>query len=78
MCDDVMRQVMKKLELETPPFMLKRLVKVNIGEEKGKNVLHVEGVDTEGTPYSLFSKVVAKIGASTNTLEKEPFNVFDR
>ncbi len=76
MCDDVMRLTMQKVGLEVPPFMLKRTVKVKmVGDPKGKKLLSVEGVDSDGTPYSLFKKALLDFEKSSITVEKEPFSV---
>ena len=75
MCDDVMTRTMKKLELEPKQFVLKRLVKVGFADDKGRKVLKAQGVDSEGTPYSLFSRVDFKIGTKATTISKEPFVV---
>jgi len=57
-CDDVMELLMKKLDLQIPEFRLIRKVRIKV--EDGVNhfkTLTVRGVDCEGRPYSLFTKV---------------------
>lgn len=73
MCDDVMARVMKKLELNVDPFALKRYIRISKTSEKGKNAIKVYGIDSEGTPYSLFSKVEFKIAGKVYEYKKEPF-----
>ena len=75
MCDDVMRLVMQKLGLEVSPFKLQRRVKVSLVPASKPPLLRVEGIDSDGTPYSLFSKVSVQFGTTTHSHEKEPFDV---
>lgn len=78
MCDDVMKLLMSKLELVVPPFKLKRRVKIVLASEdkpKSKQVLHVEGIDSDGTPYTLFTKVELALGKTSLSSAKEPFTV---
>ncbi len=75
MCDDVMRLVMQKLGLEVSPFKLKRRVRISHVTAAKPHILRIEGIDTDGTPYSLFSKVSAQFGPTTTAHEKEPFEV---
>lgn len=81
MCDEVIKLVMQKLGIEVQPFKLKRRVKISlrdIAKPKPGKALHVEGIDVDGTPYSLFSKVVAVINKEAQTSEKEPFIVIKK
>lgn len=57
MCDDVMVKLMEKLKIEIPEFTLKRYVKMS---KISKDKIKVEGVDYDGTPYSLFKSVSLK------------------
>jgi len=54
LCDDVMIKLMNKLEIPIPEFTLKRHVKI---QKTTKDKVKVEGVDSDGTPYSLFKSV---------------------
>jgi hypothetical protein len=63
--DDVMRAVMQRLNIEIPPFILHRRVKIIREPSK----LEVQAVDFDGTPASIFSVVC--IGP--NEIDKEPF-----
>jgi len=66
-CDEFLTLVMKYLELEIPPFTLRRRVVVEYKKEK--NVLQVLGIDIDETPASIFYAV--EIGETY--LEAEPF-----
>ena len=54
-CDDVMRLLMKKLNLEIPEWKLKRYIKVSVDTKK--NVISIFGVDSDGTPYDILSGI---------------------
>ena len=57
-CDDIMKLLMKKLNLEIPPFKVQKWMKVDIEELKnGKEKLNVRGIDRDGGPYELFNSV---------------------
>jgi len=73
MCDDVMRRVMEKMKLEVPLFTLRRLIQARIEEVKEKRIIKIEGVDSEGIPFSLFSKITTNFGAGPIEATKEPF-----
>ncbi len=73
MCDDVMRLLMKNLALEPQPFQLRRRVRVAIIEKYEQKALLVEGTDSDGTPYSLFSQVDITLLGKKAELKTEPF-----
>ena len=73
MCDEVMILLMNKLGLQPDRFKLKRRVKISIIEKIEQKALLVEGIDSDGTPYSLFSKVEIKIGTGKIAINSEPF-----
>ena len=56
MCDEVIKLVMQKLGIEVQPFKLKRRVKISLADvakPKPGKVLHVEGIDIDGTSKML-------------------------
>jgi NAD-dependent SIR2 family protein deacetylase len=71
-CDDVMQMLMKELGLEVDPFILRRYVKITIGDDRK---LTVQGVDVDEVPFSLFTKVSVKYTGVENIAisESEPF-----
>lgn len=82
--DDVIARVMKKLELEIPPFTLVRRVKVVKTDVDPKNPtkkvkpsLVIRGVDETGSPYTLFKKVEVVLihGKESFAKEKEPVTI---
>jgi len=55
--DDVMVPLMKKLGLDIPEFSLRRFITFRIvGPEKKGYYLQIQGVDSDGTSYELFTK----------------------
>merc|ERR1711879_398131 len=55
--DDVMIPLMKKLEFDIPEFSLQRFITFRIvRSEKKEFYLQVQGVDSDGTSYELFTK----------------------
>ncbi len=76
MCDDVIKAVMAKLGLEIPPFKLKRRVRIAIVVDQEQRKLLIEGIDHDGTPYSLFKQVDLTMSGQTIALKKEPFTIF--
>ena len=79
MCDQVMRLLMEQLGLAVAPFKLKRRLQVSLQPAVGaasQRSLLVQGVDNDGTPYSLFSKVTVRIGGADSLVRtQEPFIV---
>jgi mono-ADP-ribosyltransferase sirtuin 6 len=64
-CDDLMKFVMKSLNIEIPPFILHRRVKTN----RKPNEVTIQALDFDGTPATIFSSV-----CSGNTeLTNDPF-----
>ena len=79
-CDDVMKLVMKKLSIEIPKWTLQRRFKAVLDFEKsakGKPQLEIRGVDSNGSHYSLFTKVDFKPKnlPSGKIATKEPFTI---
>ena len=59
--DDVMIGVMKELELEIPQWLLTRYMRVNVSHLNAKQKrLIISGCDIDGTPFSLFKKVLLR------------------
>ena len=54
-CDDVMRLLCKKLNVEIPEWKLKRYIKINV--DKRYNMISIFGVDSDGTPYDILSEI---------------------
>ena len=71
-----MKGVMAKLGLDIPAFKLKRRVRIAIVEAQEQKKLLIEGVDHDGTPYSLFTQVDVTLNGSKLSLKKEPFSLF--
>jgi hypothetical protein len=76
MCDDVMRLLMQKLNLTINPFKLKRLVRMAIIEKNDQKAFIVEGIDSDKTPYSLFTQVEIKLNTGTVILKSEPYIIY--
>lgn len=72
-CDDVMKILMQKLGLEVDPFILRRYITIEISHILKQ--LCVRGVDIDGVPFTLFTKVFVKFPGidSVQILESEPF-----
>lgn len=68
MCDVVMQKLMNELGLEIPEFRLKR--RVGVRRNCGKII--VRGLDFNGAPYSILTKVLFR-GSNQIELKKEPF-----
>merc|ERR1711902_42582 len=60
--DDVMIGVMKELGLEIPTWSLTRFIKMNVFDTMNgdKKRLCISGCDIDGTPFSLFKKVLLR------------------
>jgi len=63
--DDVMRAVMQRLNIEIPPFILNRRVKIIREPSK----ITIQAVDFDGTPATIFSEVCF----GSTEIDKEPF-----
>jgi len=64
-CDDLMKYIMKSLQIEIPPFILHRRVKATRKPQE----ISLQALDLDGTPATIFSSV-----SSGNTeLTNEPF-----
>lgn len=73
-CDDLMKIVMKELNISIPPFILHRRIQL----EQESNSLKVSGIDVDGTPCSIFKEIkYTKDNGSEKSLEKEPFIISD-
>ena len=73
-CDEVMRRLFKKMDLQIPVFSLQRKVEFSMQLKDNEYFLHVRGVDEEGGPYSLFPQVeLKKDKGPSEVLKKEPF-----
>jgi len=68
MCDIVMEKLMSKLGLEIPQFKLERLLKITAQN----NSVAFQGIDTYGSPYSLFPKIEVKTPQDSVELTQEP------
>ena len=88
MCDDVMQRVMNHLAIPIPNFILTRRLRLSLlphsklltmfGESKLQGVgeyLFVEGIERDGLPFTLFTKVAIKSGGDPDALmlKREPF-----
>jgi len=71
--DDFMKIVMRLLDLEIPKFILSRRAVVDFKEASRE--LTIRGVDHDGIPASIFSKVEVKIGSSVEILKEEPYQL---
>ncbi|KAL6080520.1 Deacetylase sirtuin-type domain-containing protein [Balamuthia mandrillaris] len=58
-CDEVMEGVMKELQMDIPPFLLRR--RVNVAQRDNK--LSISVIDVDGTPMSIFSEVALQFGS---------------
>ncbi len=81
--DDVMVRLMKKLDITIPQFTLKRRVSVTKCESSNKFLsnkiwLKIQGVDEEGSPYSLFRSVDVLFpeNKKATTFTKEPVEAY--
>mmetsp|Transcript_25748 Transcript_25748/g.60743 ORF Transcript_25748/g.60743 Transcript_25748/m.60743 type:complete len:427 (+) Transcript_25748:97-1377(+) len=76
-CDDVMRQLATELAMDVPEFRLRRYVKISRGKAPRKSDMrvHVQGVDRDGTPFSLFQGVTFTSDSKSgeDACAKEPF-----
>jgi NAD-dependent SIR2 family protein deacetylase len=76
-CDTVMQMLLNKLQLEIPPFKLIRRLKAERTQETKaglrKDYIKLQGVDSDGCPYTLFPKIEATVQGQLKTLTKEPF-----
>jgi len=78
MINVVMEKLMNKLNLEIPKFILKRRLEIKLMEDiSGGRSFNIRGIDTDGTNYSLFSKVVVDFPDNKEkiTLHNEPSKV---
>mmetsp|Transcript_9984 Transcript_9984/g.34990 ORF Transcript_9984/g.34990 Transcript_9984/m.34990 type:complete len:447 (-) Transcript_9984:173-1513(-) len=73
-CDDVMSQLARELRMEVPEFRLRRYVKVSRTSRRSDASVTVQGVNVDGTPYSLFKRVVfmKKGGEVVREVDTEP------
>ena len=76
LCDDVIKALMAKLGLEIPIFKLKRRVRIAVVTEQEQKKLLIEGIDHDGTPYTLFTQVDLTLSGQSVPLKKEPFTIF--
>jgi len=84
--DDIMVRLMKKLDLTIPQFTLKRRVSIrkydtesSMKKSSSKKIgLKIQGVDEEGSPYSLFKSVDVLFPESKKpaTFTKEPIEAY--
>jgi NAD-dependent SIR2 family protein deacetylase len=74
-CDVVMEKLMAKLGYEIPGFKLIRHLKVTKLEEEGVSKLLFEGVDLDGSPYSIFRKLKITTADSSVTCRKPPYRI---
>lgn len=70
MCDDVMKMVMKKLNLDIPDFILERRVLI---ERTSENTLLVSGEDSDESPYDFFKFIMFGEGKDIITKSKAPY-----
>ena len=66
--DTLMEKVMKHLKLEIPEWVLRRWIKISLKDGK---MLTVEGLEPDGTPASILSKV--ELLNTGESLQSEPF-----
>lgn len=76
LCDDVMRLLVQKLNLVVNPFKLKRFVRMAIVEKNDQRAFIVEGIDSDKTPYSLFTQVEIKHSTGSVVLKSEPYIIY--
>lgn len=70
LCDDLMKIVMKELNLPILPFILYRRIQL----EQTSDSLKVSSIDVNGIPCSIFSLLkYKKDNGSEKVLKKEPF-----
>ena len=74
-CDQVMIMLMSKLKLEIPQFTLKRRLKVTREPYQEKECIRFQGVESDGSPYSLFPKIEAHIASKVLTITREPMRL---
>lgn len=87
-CDTVMEKLMERLGVGIPEFRLTRRLKISKLHEKEsssnttKECLHFQGIDSNGDPYTLFTKIGILSDGRQIELTKEPMkllsNKFDR
>ena len=73
LCDKVMEKLMERLGLNTSEFRLRRRVGISIQ----KSSYRVRGLDFNGAPYSILTKVVFS-GKKNTEVKKEPFELNSR
>lgn len=69
--DNLMEDIMEKLSLPIPKFMVRRLLVIRIGSEAGRHSVKVEGVDVDGTPATFLQSV--KLENNRRVVRAEPF-----
>jgi hypothetical protein len=76
-CDDMMKILMKKLDLEVPEFRLNRRVQFTLDKSKVADTLSINGLDPKGNIYSLFTSVDITAGKERKkqSIRKEPFKL---
>lgn len=74
-CDEVMEKLMAALSLPIPSFRLVRYLKVTKTFEEGKQKLLLEGVDSDGTPYSIFRNLIITTGGNSVVVSDPPYQV---
>ena len=74
-CDQVILLLMSKLHLKTPKFTLKRRLKISREPYQEKECIRFQGVDMDGSPYSIFPKIEAHIAEKVLTITREPMRL---
>ncbi|PMD38601.1 DHS-like NAD/FAD-binding domain-containing protein [Hyaloscypha variabilis F] len=69
--DDLMIQVMEKLQIPIPPFILRRRLTIKVETDNEIPQLNIGGVDEDGTPVSFLQSI--KLAGSRRVLRSEPF-----
>lgn len=74
-CDVVMEKLMTALNLQIPGFKLVRHLKVTKTNEEGTQKLLFEGVEADGSPFSIFRKLKITTSDCSVVAHKPPYRI---
>ncbi len=77
LCDDVMRAVMAKMQIDVPRFLLRRRIRVEYkdGMSDKETKILVTGLDCNSSPMSILTKVRFRLGTYAKTLTREQYQI---
>lgn len=73
MCDVFIEKVMKKMEIQIPPFILTRRLRVKRTFFNKKEGVFFQGIDKDNCPYTIYKSIMVRLNKIEKKLEKEPY-----